>query len=693
MSNELFMKMRVVDPVQYVKGVGPQRAAQFRKLGIETVGDLLYHFPRRYEDRRTCSAAAARHGDTVCLEGVVLAGQELKPRRGLTITKLAVHDGTAPFYAVWFNQPYILRQLRPGVRVAVAGKVDRSFGRVEIQVTEWEPAGENMLNTGRIVPVYAATEKLPQKVVRGAVQAALEAAGEGLQEFLPPVVLRRQALVELPVALRQVHFPASLAEAEAARRRFIFEELFLLQVALARRRATVNRTVKPFRHGPDGRLLAALRGTLPFRLTSAQERAWRQVAEDMQRPEPMQRLLQGDVGCGKTIVSVMALVKAQEGGLQGALMAPTEILAEQHYLKLQDILAPLGLKPYLLTGSLDQETRRASLEAIATGAAGIVVGTHALIQEEVRFARLGLVVIDEQHRFGVRQRAMLQEKGITADLLVMTATPIPRTLALTLYGDLDISIIDEMPPGRQPVETFYVPPQGLERLYERVRKEVARGHQVYVVCPLIEESEQLQSHAATELAAYLSDRVFSSCRVGLLHGRMRPDAREEVMDAFRRGVIDILVTTTVIEVGVDVPNATGIVILDAERFGLAQLHQLRGRVGRGHARSWCALVGAPKTPEAKARLRALVATSDGFQLAEEDLRLRGPGEFFGVRQSGLPEFKIADLVRDVKLLEAAREEARRLLDADPDLQHQENAPLRTAIEARFGFTATRLGIS
>ncbi|KUK41795.1 MAG: RecG-like helicase [Clostridia bacterium 62_21] len=692
MSNELVMKMRLTDSVQYVKGVGPRRAVQFKKLGIETVGDLLYHFPRRYEDRRTSLAAVARHGDTVCLEGTVVAGQELKPRRGLTITKLAVCDGTTTFYTVWFNQPYILRQLRPGARIAVAGKVDRSFGRVEIHVTEWEPAGGQTLSTGRIVPVYAGTEKLPQKVIRGAVQAALEVANE-VREFLPPAVLHRQNLVELARALRQVHFPASLAEAEAARRRFIFEELFLLQVALARRRAMTHRATKPFRYGPDGPLVAALRESLPFRLTAAQERAWRQVAEDMQRPEPMQRLLQGDVGCGKTVVAVMALVKAQEGGLQGALMAPTEILAEQHYLKLQDILAPLGLKPYLLTGSLDQETRRANLEAIATGVAGIVVGTHALIQDEVKFARLGLVIIDEQHRFGVRQRAMLQDKGVTTDLLVMTATPIPRTLALTLYGDLDISIIDEMPPGRQPVQTFYVAPEGLERLYERIREEVARGYQVYVVCPLIEESEQLQSHAATELAAHLAERVFTSCRVGLLHGRMRPDAREEVMDAFRRGQIDILVTTTVIEVGVDVPNATGMVILDAERFGLAQLHQLRGRVGRGRARSWCALVGAPRTAEAKARLRALVATNDGFQLAEEDLRLRGPGEFFGVRQSGVPEFKIADPVRDVQILEAAREEARRVVEADPDLRHSENAPLRAAIEARFGFTATRLGIS
>lgn len=685
--------MKPTDPVQYVKGVGPLRAAQFKRLGIETVADLLYHFPRRYEDRRRCLAAAARDGETVCLEGVVVGGQELKPRRGLTITKLALQDQTATFYAVWFNQPYILRQIRPGARISVVGKVDRSFGRVEVHVSEWEGTGNQMLHTGRIVPVYAATEGLPQKVIRGAVQAALDACGDAFQEFLPPDVLQRQDLLEFTGALRRVHFPASLTEAEAARRRFIFEELFLIQVALGRRRNSIRRTTKPFRHGPDGTMLAALRKGLPYRLTAAQERAWRQISEDMQRAEPMQRLLQGDVGCGKTIISVMALVKAAEAGLQGVLMAPTEILAEQHYLKIHDTLASLGVTPCLLTGSLTQETRRTSLEAIASGAAGVVIGTHALIQEDVKFARLGLVVIDEQHRFGVRQRAMLQEKGIAADLLVMTATPIPRTLALTLYGDLDISIIDEMPPGRQPVETFYVPPQGLGRLYDRVRKEVAQGHQVYIVCPLIEESEQLQSHAATELAAHLAEQVFPSCRVGLLHGRMRPDAREEVMDAFRRGQIDILVTTTVIEVGVDVPNATGMIILDAERFGLAQLHQLRGRVGRSQVRSWCALVGAPKTPEARARLRALVTTGDGFKLAEEDLRLRGPGEFFGVRQSGLPELKIADLVRDVRVLEVAREEARRILDADPELERPENRPLRAVIEERFGMLATRLGVS
>lgn len=685
-------KLRPDDSIQYVKGVGPRRAELFKKIGIETVRDLLYHFPRRYEDRRTCTAATAQHGEVACLVGTVMGGQELKPRRGLTITKLALHDGKAVFWAVWFNQPYIRNHLRSGARIAVAGKVDRSFGRVEIHVSEWEPA-EGMLHTGRIVPIYAATENLPQKAIRSAVRTALDECGEAIDEYLPPRLLARLNLPEFPRAVRQVHFPASFAEAEAARQRFIFEELFLLQLALARRRAGMRRTIKAFRHGPDGELIAALRRTLPFRLTAAQERAWRQVTEDMQRPEPMQRLLQGDVGSGKTIVSVLALLKAVEGGLQGALMAPTEILAEQHYLKLQDLLAPLGLRPHLLTGSLDMETRNANLKAIAAGEAGIVVGTHALIQENVSFARLGLVVIDEQHRFGVRQRAMLQEKGITADLLVMTATPIPRTLALTLYGDLDISVIDQLPPGRQAVETLYMPPQKMDSVYERIRGEVARGHQVYVVCPLIEESEQLQNHAASELAQHLQEHVFPDCRVGLLHGRMRAEAREATMDAFRRGCIDILVTTTVIEVGVDVPNATGMVVLDAERFGLAQLHQLRGRVGRGSDRSWCILTGLPRTREARARLQALVATGDGFKLAEEDLRLRGPGEFFGVRQSGLPEFRIADPVRDIRILEVARNEARRLVEADPELVHPENRPLQAVLEARFGIFATRLGVS
>lgn len=671
----------ISSPVQYLKGVGPRRAAHLKKAGIETVADLLHHYPKRYEDRRTpVPVEQMRDGETVWTTGRVLGGATKRIGRGRTLSRLALEQNGLTFYAVWFNQPYVLERLTPGTRVAVVGRCRRGYGAAEITVAEYETAGpDGPVTAGRIVPVYALTGGLNQNTVRTLVQAALETARGRLPEPLPSGLRARYALPEVQTALDDIHYPPSFEAAAAARRRLVHAECFLFQLALQKMRLR-GEGPKAFRHGADGPLVAALRGALPYRLTGAQERVWAEIAADMQRPEPMRRLLQGDVGSGKTIVALLALVKCVEAGLQGAFMVPTEILAEQHYRRISETLAPLGVPVALLTGRLAAGERERAAARVREGRAGVVVGTHALIQESVRFARLGLAVIDEQHRFGVRQRMTLQEKGAGADVLMMTATPIPRTLALTVYGDLEVSVIDELPPGRRPVATHLVTPARLPRVYRFIREEVRAGRQAYIICPLIEESEKMQNEAAVELHARLREGPLREARVGLLHGRLPGEEKARVVDGFVEGAIDVLVATTVVEVGVDVPNAAVMVIFDAERFGLAQLHQLRGRVGRGAAKSWCILVGQPVTPEARERLKAIIQTNDGFELAEADLRLRGPGEFMGTRQAGLPGFKITDLVRDWRVMEAMRREARILLDADPELARPEHRTLQACLE-------------
>lgn len=671
-------------PVQYVKGVGPQRALLLLRLGVKSVGDLLYHIPRRYEDRTVCRPVKAyQEGELATVEGEVVTVQEKTARSGIKVLRAALRNKWGVFYAVWFNQPYLKRLLKVGSRLTVTGKVRHGFGVPEIQVAEFEAGeGGEGLSNGRIVPVYPLTEKLSQRVFRTAVFTTLKSEAQALPEILPPDLLGERGFYGRAQALMATHFPESMDEAEEGRRRLIFEELFLLQVALLHRRQKIVAREKHHRYAPDGPKVLALKSSLPFTLTPAQERAWAEISRDMEKPQPMHRLLQGDVGSGKTVVAALALAKAAENGLQGALMAPTEILAEQHYLTLRSLLEPAGVSVTLLTGSLKKEERLLRLKAAASGEAAVVVGTHALIQEEVTFHRLGLAVVDEQHRFGVRQRGLLRAKGACPDVLVMTATPIPRTLALTLYGDLDLTVITALPPGRQAVKSVWLKPAELGRVYRFIRAEVEKGRQAYFVCPLIEESEQLSAQAALNLAEELKE-VFPEFAVAVLHGRLKLEEKEKIMSAFRQNKINILVSTTVIEVGVDVPNATVMVIYDADRFGLAQLHQLRGRVGRGGHAAYCILVAGKTTPEASARLKALTALNDGFALAEEDLQIRGPGEFFGTRQSGLPELKVANILRDHAILELARVEAERFLNTDPHFTSPIGRKIKDEISLRF----------
>ena len=673
--------------VQFVKGVGERLSKLFGKLGIFTAQDLLWDFPRRYEDRRSMRRIAQLHaGETACFRGKVLVADNVQtPRSKTLLTRVAVQDESGTAYLVWFNQWYLknkfLRLL--GKDIVVYGTAQFGSRGVEIANPEWEEIsdGADMLSSNRIVPVYPLTEGLFQGRVRRIIYNALDVFLPVVEDPLPEEIRERHGLVDLTTALRNIHFPESEDAQEAARYRLVYEEFFFLQLALALRRQNVTTALPGIAFDVNPECTKALYGILPFELTNAQKRVIVEIERDMARPIAMNRLMQGDVGCGKTIVSLAAMMVAIHNGYQAALMAPTEILAEQHYLVLSRWAEQLGLETALLTGSLTAKQKRAARERIASGEAQIVLGTHALIQEGVEFAKLGLVVVDEQHRFGVLQRAALREKGWNPDVLVMTATPIPRTLALTVYGDLDLSVIDEMPPGRKPIKTHLKATFDRPRVYQAARKLIGEGRQVYIVCPLIEESEKLQVRAATELAENLQNDVFPDLRLSLLHGQMKPAEKDDIMRRFREGEIQILVSTTVIEVGVDVPNACVMLIEDADRFGLAQLHQLRGRVGRGEHQSFCVLISDPNTDDARERMDVMVRSNDGFMIAEEDLRIRGPGEFYGTRQSGMPSLRIANILRDVEILEKSREDAFALVKADPNMaEHQD---LKGVVLKRF----------
>jgi ATP-dependent DNA helicase RecG len=676
--------------VTAIKGIGERAAETLTKVGIRTVGDLLTYFPRRYEDRSQFARIADLHdGETATIVGKVTAVENRPTKTRLVLTKVTLDDGSrAVATLTWFNQWRMKQSFEKlvGKQVVAYGVVKRGYATIEMtqpeyEVLEGESGDVDSLAMGRIVPVYGLTEGIGQKVLRRAAAFAVEKFAGAAPETLPAALRERRGLVSIVDALRSIHFPEDFASLERARRRLVYDELVGMQLLLAGRRMS-GKQAPGIAFAETEKPVAELESVLPFSFTGAQKRVTGEIADDMHAPRPMNRLVQGDVGSGKTAVAMAALTVAARNGYQAALMAPTEILAEQHLRGVRARLEELGIRVDLLTGSRPAKEKEAVRQRAASGEAGVVVGTHALIQEGVAFARLGLVIIDEQHRFGVLQRAALTGKGENPDVLVMTATPIPRTLTLTVYGDLDVSIIDELPPGRKPIKTHWKKGKDKAAVYEGVRKLLQEGRQAYVVCPLVEESEKMQARAATDLAEHLRKHVFPEYEVALLHGQMKSDEKDAVMARFRDNQAQVMVATTVIEVGVDVPNAAVMVIEDADRFGLAQLHQLRGRVGRGEHASFCILVADPKSADGEERMRVMCETNDGFRIAEEDLRLRGPGEFYGVRQSGLPALKIADVLRDVDVLKEAREDAFAVLSDDPKLARPENRGLREAVLAQ-----------
>ena len=683
------------DDIQFVKGVGPTAARLLAKLGLHTVYDVLRHIPRRYEDRTNFRHVRdLKPGEAAVIRGRVVNVETTATRRsGMEITRVTVDDGTGRAQLVFFRQPYLQKQFtalaRAGTPISVYGiaKIDLYHG-VELERAEWEELGAgDSLGTNRIVPIYPATEGIRQARIRRIVYNVLQSHGNLVTDAVPSTLRAKMGLPPSREALRDIHFPATFEALKKARHALVFEEFLVLQTGLVRQRAMhAHEGGGIMFHVDQHRLESQLREVLPFELTNAQKKAIADIAEDMSSGRAMNRLVQGDVGSGKTVVALAAMLMAVENGYQVALMAPTEILAQQHAIVLRRYLEPLSINVALATGSERAGTRRLTRDRIAGGESPIVVGTHALIQEDVRFHNLGLVIIDEQHRFGVLQRQALHKKGQHPHVLVMTATPIPRTLTLTLYGDLDTSIINELPPGRKPIKTYWKPKKEARQVYEGVRTLLQKGRQAYVVCPLVEESEKLQARAAVQLAEHIQKDVLPEFRVGLLHGQLSAVEKDDVMRRFKAHELDVLVATTVIEVGIDVPNASVMVIEDAERFGLAQLHQLRGRVGRGEHSSYCILLSDAANDDARARMQVMVDTCDGFRIAEEDLRLRGPGEFFGTRQSGLPELFIGDLVRDIAIMEEARRVAMRLIEEDPNLERPEHAGLREALKlSRRGF--------
>ena len=678
--------------IRFLGGIGEKREQLFEKIGVRTVEDLLEYFPRGYLDRRqVVPIRDLQVGMTATVVGEVSSFRLIPGRRSRFVLRL--YDGTGSLNCVWFKGGFYMKnKFTLGERLAVSGRVG-FFGGFQMSHPDYDRISgyrdDERLETGKILPQYSSTYELSEagldsRGIRRTVNRALLDYAQFVHENLPDEILKKYEFLGRREALSAVHFPENEKQLEKAVRRLKYEELFFLELMLAYRRLKSRQNKKGIAFAKVGRRTRNLVEQLPFQLTEAQKRVIREIWQDMKSPHPMNRLLQGDVGSGKTIVALVAMLLAVENGYQAALMAPTEILAEQHFLSFRNLLEQLGVRVVLLKGSQKKAEKEAVLKAVEEGAADLVVGTHALIQESVAFRQLGLVVIDEQHRFGVLQRAELRAKGLSPDVLVMTATPIPRTLSLTVYGDLDISVLDEKPAHRKPVQTTWRTDKKREAIYKFVRERVESGQQAYIVFPLVEESEKLDLRSATEAYESLRQGVFKGLAVGLLHGRLKPDAKEKVMEAFKRGEIQILVSTTVIEVGVDVPQATVMVVEHAERFGLTQLHQLRGRVGRGADQAYCILVAyAPVSKEARQRLEALAKTSDGFKLAEIDLKMRGPGEFFGTRQHGLPQLKLANILSDSALLQKARADAFALVQQDPALKLGTHPRVREFLVERY----------
>ncbi|QWI73637.1 ATP-dependent DNA helicase RecG [Bacillus mycoides] len=674
-------------PVTDVKGIGGETSELLHEMGIYTVSHLLEHFPYRYEDYAMKDLAEVKHDERVTVEGKVHSAPLLqyygKKKSRLTVRVLV---GRYLITAVCFNRPYYKQKLNLDETVTITGKWDQYRQTIAVSELNFGP----VVRQQEVEPVYSVKGKLTVKQMRRFVAQAFKEYGDSIVEVLPDGLLSRYKLLSRYEALRGLHFPVGQEDLKQARRRFVYEEFFLFQLKMQTLRKMERENSKGTKKEISLVELQEFTDALPFPLTGAQRRVVDEIMKDMISPYRMNRLLQGDVGSGKTVVAAIALYAAKLAHYQGALMVPTEILAEQHYQSLAETFSHFGMKVELLTSSVKGARRREILSRLEQGEVDILVGTHALIQDEVIFHRLGLVITDEQHRFGVAQRRVLREKGESPDVLFMTATPIPRTLAITAFGEMDVSIIDEMPAGRKVIETYWAKHDMLDRVLGFVEKEIKKGRQAYVICPLIEESEKLDVQNAIDLHSMLTHHYQGKCQVGLMHGRLSSQEKEEIMGQFSENKVQILVSTTVVEVGVNVPNATVMVIYDAERFGLSQLHQLRGRVGRGSEQSYCLLIADPKSETGKERMRIMTETNDGFVLSEKDLELRGPGDFFGSKQSGLPEFKVADMVHDYRALETARQDAAILVDSEAFWHNDQYASLRTYLDGTGVFQGEEL---
>ncbi|MDQ2085029.1 ATP-dependent DNA helicase RecG [Herbivorax sp. ANBcel31] len=670
--------------ITVVKGIGATRAKLFNKLGIFNVEDLIFYYPRDYEDRSHIKKIAKlEDGEKCAFIGVIDSRvREKHIRRGLSIYQVSIRDDTGRITAIWYNQHFIKKIFRLGARYIFYGTISKKFNSFEVQNAIYEREDKKDKLMG-IVPVYPSTKGLSQNIIRSSIKDTLELTGGKIEEVLPCWIKNKYNLADINYSISNIHFPKSDDDFIKARYRLVFEELFLLQLALLSIKNTLDKDKEGIEFGVYSEKIEKFIKNIGFPLTNAQKKVFEEIKNDMERPKVMNRLVQGDVGSGKTIVAIIALYKAVISGYQGALMAPTEILARQHFESVQKLFLKEGIKVDLLVGSQTPKEKRDVLRDIENGKTDVVIGTHAIIQENVNFFRLGIVITDEQHRFGVRQRTVLSNKGENPDIIVMTATPIPRTLALILYGDLDVSIIDELPPGRKPVETYAVDNSMRERINKFIRKKVLEGRQVYIVCPLIEESDSIEAKSAEKLADKIKKEDFKDLRVGLIHGKMSGKDKDNVMEEFLKGDIDILVSTTVIEVGVNVANAAVMVVENSERFGMSQLHQLRGRVGRSIHKSYCILYNEGKGKVAKERMKVMEKNRDGFVISQKDLELRGPGEFFGTRQHGIPQLKIANLYNDMDVLKKAQDTAINIIDKDRNLSTKEHLLLKNKIKKEF----------
>ena len=676
--------MNFKDDVKYVKGVGPNRVKLLNKLTIYTLEDLITYFPREYEDRsKPKKICDTENGEECLIEGIVTSKiKEIRThRRNMTIYKLIVRDETDSCELIWYNQSYLKKMFKIGETYKFYGKINKKIGTTEMLSPVYDVEGSNR-NTGKIIPIYPLTYNLSQNTIRKIIESGLELSKDQIEETLPEYILKEYKLLGAKDAIEQIHFPTEFKNFEEARNRLAFEELLTMQLLLLSLKNKYKNEEEGIVFNKNVKMSDVI-NDLPFKLTKAQLRVLEEIDKDMENPKAMNRLLQGDVGSGKTIVAMISAYKAVKSGYQMAMMAPTSILATQHMVNFEKILSKYNIKCELLLGSTSKKKKEDILQRLKNGEIDIIIGTHSLLEENVVFNNLGLVVTDEQHRFGVRQRSTIASKGNNPDVLVMTATPIPRTLALILYGDLDISIIDELPPNRKKIDTYAVRKSMEDRVNNFIKKQIDEGRQAYIVCPLVEESEEIEAKSVLELAEKYKNEIFKDYRVEYLHGKMKPKEKDEIMKRFKSGEIDILISTTVIEVGVDVPNSNIIVIENAERFGLAQLHQLRGRVGRGEYKSYCILKYQGNSEIIRKRMQVMQDTNDGFIISEKDLELRGSGEFFGTKQHGIPEFKVANLFEDIKLLKLVQNLTEKILQEDPTLELEKNEKLKKLVEDKL----------